>query len=251
MDESSENEDLPFAPTPLPRHVAIVMDGNGRWARTRGKPRIYGHRAGAESVRRVVEACGEWGIEYLTLYAFSTENWRRPRDEVTALMELLVRYLRKEVDRLDHNNVRLATIGDLDRLPVRTREELAKGIQRLEGNTGLTLVVALSYGARDEIVRAVRRIAAAARDGKLDAASLTEEDFAQYLDTAGMPDPDLLIRTAGEMRLSNFLLWQASYAEYHSTPVCWPAFGREQLAEAIRDYQRRIRTFGKIVKKKG
>jgi len=236
----------PFAPAPLPRHIAIVMDGNGRWAQARGKPRVFGHRAGAESVRRAVKACGEWGIRFLTLYAFSTENWSRPTAEVQALMALLRHYLRGEVRELDRSNVRLRAIGDRERFSAATRRELDRAIQALEKNTGLTLVLALNYGARDEITRAVRALADEAVAGRLRPEAIGEADIAARLDTAGLPDPDLMIRTAGEMRLSNFLLWQASYAEYYSTPACWPEFDREALAEAIRAFQQRTRRYGGV-----
>lgn len=235
------------SPAPqTPRHVAIIMDGNGRWAAARGKPRVYGHKAGAESVRRVVEACGEWGVGRLTLYAFSTENWKRPRAEVTALMSLLARYLRGEVESLNRNRVRLSVIGDLSALPKSTRRELDKAIAALAGNTGLNLTLALNYGSRDEIVRAARQLAARAAAGELDPEALTEAEFAAALDTAGMDDPDLVIRTGGEMRLSNFLLWQASYAEFYSTSVCWPDFDRDRLAEAFAAFNARERRYGGV-----
>lgn len=241
------SSDLPFAPSPIPRHIAIIMDGNGRWAEARGKSRIEGHRAGAESVRRTVRACGQWGIEYLTLYAFSTENWTRPRAEVQALMMLLEDYLQKEVEELDKNDVRLRAIGDLERLAPSIRRTLVQAIEQLEDNKGLTLVLALSYGGRDEIVRAVRCLTEKVREGILAPSAITEETLASSLDTVGMPDPDLLIRTAGEMRLSNFLLWQLSYAEFYTTPICWPDFDESALAEAIRAFQRRTRKFGQVL----
>lgn len=241
-------ESRPPAPPPglLPRHIAIIMDGNGRWARERGLSRIRGHEAGAASVRRVIETCGAWGIEVLTLYAFSTENWRRPRAEVQALMALLSRYLKQEREELHRQGVRLRTIGDPERLPGGVRRELEHTIDFLSGNHGLTLVVALSYGARDEIVRAARALARRCVAGELDPAALTEEDLSRHLDTAGLPDPDLLIRTAGEMRLSNFLLWQVSYTEYYSAPECWPDFEAEGLIRAIQAFQERNRTYGQI-----
>ena len=247
MENLSDTDDLPFKPSPLPVHIAIVMDGNGRWARSRGKPRIFGHKAGAESVRKIVKACGKWGIGCLTLYAFSTENWRRPEDEVTSLMSLLARYLRGEVDQLNANNVSLGAIGNLRRLPKKAKSELDRAIERLSGNTGLRLTLALSYGARDEITRAVRRLAAKVAAGDIAPQSISEDDIASTLDTAGLPDPDLMIRTAGEMRLSNFLLWQASYAEYFSTPTCWPDFDEAELAKTILAFQARTRKFGAVV----
>ncbi len=247
MENTSDTDDLPFKPSPLPAHIAIVMDGNGRWARARGKPRIFGHRAGAESVRKIVKACGKWGIGCLTLYAFSTENWKRPEDEVSSLMGLLARYLRGEVDELNNNNVRLGAIGNIQRLPEGARNELERAIELLSSNTGLRLTLALSYGARDEITRAVRTLAARVRQGELIPEDICENDIASALDTAGLPDPDLMIRTAGEMRLSNFLLWQASYAEYFSTPVCWPDFDEAELAKAVLAFQSRTRKFGAVV----
>lgn len=239
------SEDLPFQPEPLPRHIAIIMDGNGRWAQARGKSRIAGHQAGADSVRAIVRACGTWGIPYLTLYAFSTENWKRPATEVSALMQLLRRYIRQEVDELDRSNVRFNTIGDPTRLSESVRRDLDETKHRLSGNTGLTLTVALNYGSRDEILRAVRSLAERVRDGSLAPEAIDETALSQSLDTAGLPDPDMLIRTAGEQRLSNYLLWQLSYAEFHFTDICWPDFREEQLAGQIRDYQRRLRKFGK------
>lgn len=242
---SDDSEDLPFQPEPRPRHIAIIMDGNGRWARARGRSRIAGHQAGAESVRAVVRACGAWNIPYLTLYAFSSENWRRPKAEVSALMQLLKRYLSKELKELDKNHVRLNAIGALERLPGPARKQLDNSIDALAGNTGLTLTLALSYGSRDEILRAMKSLAADAEAGRVAWADVGEEELSARLDTAGLPDPDLVIRTAGEQRLSNFLLWQASYAEFYFTDICWPEFREDELAAAIREYQGRLRKFGK------
>lgn len=244
-DPDASDEDLPFQSEPIPRHIAIIMDGNGRWARAHKRNRLAGHRAGAESVRKVVKACGAWGVEYLTLYAFSSENWARPRHEVTALMQLLKRYLRQEVEELDRNGVRLEAIGDLERLPKEARAELDRAKEHLAGNTGLCLILALSYGSRDEIARAVRSLAEQVAAGELAPGAIDPETITAALDTAGVPDPDLLIRTAGEMRLSNFLLWQASYAELYVTDTCWPDFDRMRLADAIADYQKRLRKFGR------
>jgi undecaprenyl diphosphate synthase len=244
-------EPLPFDAAPLPRHIAIIMDGNGRWARARGQARAYGHRAGADAVDRTVRACGAWRIPYLTLYAFSTENWTRPAPEVEALMALLKQFLEEKTDAMAEENVRLRAIGDLERLPDPPRSTLEASLDRLAPMDGLTLTLALNYGARDEIVRAARRLARKAREGAIDPDTLDEAVFADHLDTAGTPDPDLVIRTAGEMRLSNFLLWQASYAEFYATESCWPDFGRETLAEAIRAYQGRIRTFGSVPRAEG
>lgn len=202
----------------LPRHVAVIMDGNGRWARQQGLPRIEGHRRGAESARVIIRTAGELGIKYLTLYAFSVENWNRPKEEVDALMKYLIHYLKTETSELNKNNVKLEVIGQIYRLPDNVQEQLKKTIQTLARNNGLTLIMALSYGGRTEIVDAVRQVAVKVKQGKLDPADITEEVFAEHLYTRNIPDPDLLIRTSGEMRISNFLLWQISYAELVITP---------------------------------
>ncbi len=230
----------------LPRHVAIIMDGNGRWANQRGLPRLEGHRAGAESVRAIVRACGELGIGYLTLYAFSSENWSRPKAEVSALMHLLEFYLQREVAELDKSNVRLAAIGRIHELPESAQRQLQKGIEALRKNNGLTLVLALSYGGRAEIVDAVRSIARDVKTGALDIADINEDSISQRLYTRDIPDPDLLVRTSGEMRVSNFLLWQVSYAEIHVTDTLWPDFRKPQLLAAIDDYSKRQRRFGGV-----
>ena len=230
----------------LPRHVAIIMDGNGRWAKQRGLPRIEGHRQGAESARTIIRTAGELGVKYLTLYAFSAENWNRPKDEVDALMKYLIHYLKTETPELNKNNVRLEVIGQIYRLPENVQEPLKKSIATLSKNSGLTLVMALSYGSRIEIVDAVRRIAEKARDGKLEPADITEEVISQHLWTRNIPDPDLLIRTSGEMRVSNFLLWQISYAELVITPTLWPDFRKPQFFAALEEYTRRHRRFGGI-----
>jgi undecaprenyl diphosphate synthase len=232
-------------PQRLPAHVAIVMDGNGRWARKRKKPRIYGHKIGADSVREIVEACGEIGISCLTLYAFSAENWKRPHQEVSGLMNILKSYLVSELDRMEKNQIRLRCLGEISRLPDSVREVLLTSIQRTAANTRLTLNLALSYGARDEICRAVRSIAGQCRAGTLDPDQVDQQVIADHLYTAGLPDPDLLIRTGGECRLSNFLLWQASYSEIYFTETMWPDFRRAAFIEAIRDYQQRERRFGR------
>jgi undecaprenyl diphosphate synthase len=228
----------------LPRHVAIIMDGNGRWAKERHLPRIEGHRAGADSARIIIRTAGELGIKYLTLYAFSVENWNRPKDEVDALMKYLIHYLKTETPELNKNNVRLEVIGQIYRLPENVQEHLKRSITTLSRNNGLTLVMALSYGGRTEIVDAVRSIAAKAKSRELDPADITEEVFAQHLYTRNLPDPDLLIRTSGEMRVSNFLLWQISYAELVITPTLWPDFRKPQLYAALEEYHRRHRRFG-------
>ena len=230
----------------LPSHVAIIMDGNGRWAKERGLPRVEGHRHGAESVRAVVRAAGEVGIKYLTLYAFSVENWSRPKEEVDTLMKYLARYLKNEVAELQRSNVRLQAIGQIYRLPEFVQEQLKKTIALLSKNNGLTLILALSYGGRTEIVEAVRSIAAKVKEGQIDSAEINEQVFAQHLYTKNWPDPDILIRTSGEMRVSNFLLWQISYAEFVVTPTFWPDFRKAQFFEALEDYTRRHRRFGTV-----
>src|ERR1022692_2395479 len=236
----------PEAKASLPRHVAIIMDGNGRWAKQRHLPRIEGHRAGAESARVIIRTAGELGIKYLTLYAFSVENWNRPKDEVDALMKYLVHYLKTETPELSKNNVRLAIIGQVYRLPELVQEHLRKSIATLSKNNGLTLVMALSYGGRTEIVEAGRRLATQVKGGELDPADITEQVFAQHLYTRNVPDPDLLIRTSGEMRVSNFLLWQISYTELVITPTLWPDFKKAQFFAALEEYAKRNRRFGGV-----
>lgn len=230
----------------LPRHVAIIMDGNGRWAKERHLPRVEGHRAGAESARIIIRTAGELGIKYLTLYAFSVENWNRPKDEVDALMKYLIHYLKTETPELNKNNVKLEVIGQIWRLPENVQEHLKKSIATLSKNNGLTLIMALSYGGRTEIVDAVRGIAQKVKQGKLDPSEITEQVFAQHLYTSNFPDPDLLIRTSGEMRISNFLLWQISYAELVITPTLWPEFRKPQFFTALEEYVRRHRRFGGV-----
>ena len=231
---------------PIPTHVACIMDGNGRWARRQGKSRVAGHREGVASVRDVTEACAQIGVAHLTLYTFSTENWNRPAAEVSALMELLVRTLRREAEKLHANGIRLAAIGDLGRLPGRGQQEMEEAFALTAGNSRMTLTLALSYGARWEITNAVRRIAEDARAGRLDPAAITEQTVSDALLTAGTPDPDLLVRTAGELRVSNFLLWQIAYTELYVTERFWPDFRRDALYEAVRAYQDRDRRFGRV-----
>jgi undecaprenyl diphosphate synthase len=229
-----------------PQHVAIIMDGNGRWAKERGLPRVEGHRNGVESVRAVVRAAGEVGVKYLTLYAFSVENWNRPKDEVDTLMKYLARFLKNEIGELNRNNVRLEAIGQIYRLPEFCQEQLKKTKAALAKNNGLTLILALSYGARTEIVEGIREIAAKAKAGKIDPAEINEATVSQHLYTHSYPDPDLLIRTSGEMRISNFLLWQISYAELVVTQTLWPDFRKGQFFEALEEYARRHRRFGGV-----
>jgi undecaprenyl diphosphate synthase len=230
----------------LPRHVAVIMDGNGRWAKARHLPRIEGHRRGADSAREIIRSAGELGIKYLTLYAFSAENWNRPKDEVDALMKYLVHYLKSETKDLNRNNVRLEVIGQIHRLPDHVQEHLQRSMTTLSKNNGLTLIMALSYGSRIEIVEAVRQIAQKVKSGRLDPADITENVISDHLWTRNVPDPDLLIRTSGEMRLSNFLLWQISYAELVITPTLWPDFRKPQFIAALDEYARRHRRFGGI-----
>ena len=234
----------PEALASLPRHVAIIMDGNGRWAKERHLPRVEGHREGAESVRAVIRTAGELGIKYLTLYAFSVENWNRPKDEVDTLMKYLARYMKSEFAELNRNNVRLEVIGQVHRLPEFVQKQLKKTQEALAKNNGLTLIMALSYGGRTEIVEAVRSIAAKAKRGELEPADITEAVVADHLYTRAFPDPDVLIRTSGEMRVSNFLLWQISYAELVVTPTLWPDFRKPQFYAALEEYTRRHRRFG-------
>ena len=229
----------------IPQHVAIIMDGNGRWAKRQGLARMFGHRQGVETVHRITEAAAELGISYMTLYAFSTENWNRPKEEVDALMALLVDTIAKETPTLMKNNIRLQTIGDLSRLPQITRERFVACIEETSVNTGLTLVIALSYSARWELIQAARKIATAVKDGNLLVEDINEEIISGYLTTSDMPDPDLLIRTSGELRISNFLLWQLAYSELYFTNCLWPEFTTEEFYRAIVDYQSRERRFGK------
>ena len=231
--------------TNYPKHLAIIMDGNGRWAKKQGLLRAYGHEKGVQTVRQVVEYCVEHRIPYLTLFAFSTENWKRPALEVKALMELLVKFLKKEVDNLHKNNVRLKTIGNLDRFPPKPREALLASIDKLKNNTGLTLTLALNYGAREEILTAIKEIAAKVKEGTLTADAITEQTIQQHLYTNNLPDVDLLIRTSGEYRISNFLLWQIAYAELYFAEVLWPDFTKKHLEDALLNYQNRERRFGK------
>ena len=224
----------------VPSHIAIIMDGNGRWAKKRGFPRLAGHREGINSVREIVRVCGEIGVKHLTLYTFSTENWRRPKAEVSALMTLLVRTIRKEVADLNKNNVRLSTIGNLDDFPKDAAKAMLEAMEELKHNTGLHLCLALSYSGRQEILNAVNILLEEGRH------AVDEEDFSRTLYTAGVPDPDLLIRTSGEMRISNFLLWQLAYTEIHVSDVFWPDFRENELYDAIANYQNRERRFGRV-----
>lgn len=231
--------------TALPRHIAIIMDGNGRWAKEKGEDRLFGHYHGVESVRNIVEGCAELGVEYLTLYAFSTENWDRPEYEVAGLMELLVSTIRKEVESLNKNNIRLHVIGDMSMLPDYAKKELDEALAITEKNNGLNLIMALSYSGRWELLQAVKNIAKAVQDNQLTVETINQDTLQHYLCTSGYPDPELMIRTSGEFRISNFLLYQLAYAELYFTDVRWPDFRKENLYEAIVDYQHRERRFGK------
>lgn len=233
-------------PDHLPRHIAIIMDGNGRWAKGKGKYRVFGHHKGVDAVKEITETAAELGIQYLTLYAFSTENWNRPTREVNALMDLLVKTIRKELPTLQKNRIKLKSIGDHDSLPDSCRKNLDDAIEATRNNSGMTLVLALSYSARWDISRACRRISEDVLSGKIETQMIGNELISNYLSTAGMPDPELLIRTSGELRISNYLLWEIAYSELYFTDVLWPDFSKEELFKAIIDFQKRERRFGKI-----
>jgi undecaprenyl diphosphate synthase len=231
----------------LPQHIAVIMDGNGRWAKKKGAARIFGHRNAVKSVKEITEACGELGIRFLTLYAFSTENWGRPKEEVDGLMELLVNTLQKEINSLLENRVKLKVIGEVNSLPKICQMNLLKAVETTKNNTGLTLLLALSYSGRMEIVKAVRKIAEQVKKGIINPSQVSQQLIEENLETNGIPDPELLIRTSGEMRISNFLLWQIAYTELYITSKLWPDFRKEDLYEAICAYQRRERRFGKVL----
>ncbi len=233
--------------TNLPNHIAVIMDGNGRWAKKKGAARIFGHRNAIQAVTDVTEACGELGIKYLTLYAFSTENWGRPKDEVEGLMELLVSTLKKEIGNLMENQIRLTTLGDLTHLPKTCQRNLQDAKDATSSNTGLNVMLALNYSGRWEIVNAAKQLAEEVKKGTLKPENIDEEKFAAHLETAGIPDPELLIRTSGELRVSNFLLWQIAYTELYITKTLWPDFRKEDLYEALHAYQHRERRFGKVL----
>jgi undecaprenyl diphosphate synthase len=230
----------------IPKHIAIIMDGNGRWAKERNLPRTMGHKAGVETIRPIVKECSRLGVEYLTLYAFSTENWKRPQDEVDAIMNLLVQYLTKEFEELNKNNVVINSIGETRKLPEQCRKELNKAYEKTKNNTGLTLNLALNYGGRDELLHAFKDIMKDIQEGKINESEVDEQTIADHLFTAGMPDPDIIIRPSGELRLSNFLLWQSAYSELWFSDIKWPDFKKEDLQNAILDFQMRDRRFGKV-----
>lgn len=230
----------------LPRHVAVIMDGNGRWAKKKGAMRIFGHQNAIQAVRDISEGCAELGIKHLTLYAFSTENWGRPKDEVEGLMELLVKTIHSEMDTLQKNNISLGAIGDISNLPLNCQQELQEAIRKTSENSGLQLILALSYSGRWDITEAVKKVLKDVKNGEISESEITPEVFSSYLSTRDVPDPELLIRTSGEMRISNFLLWQMAYTELYITDVLWPDFRKIHLYEALHSYQKRERRFGKI-----
>ncbi|WP_337872245.1 isoprenyl transferase [Ignavibacterium sp.] len=230
----------------IPKHIAIIMDGNGRWAKKRGLPRVAGHKRGVDTVKDIVEACAEIGVKYLTLYTFSTENWKRPKDEVSTLMRLLLNSLKDRVDELCENDIKLTTIGDTDALPYEVQKQLKADIERTKNNKKMVLNLALSYSGRWEILEAVKKISKAVEKGDIRAEEINEKLFSQFLTTKDLPDPDLVIRTSGEFRVSNFLLWQIAYSEFVITDIYWPDFNRHHLYESIRAFQKRERRFGKV-----
>lgn len=230
----------------IPKHIAIIMDGNGRWAKKRGLPRVAGHKRGVDTVKNIVEACAEIGVKYLTLYTFSTENWKRPKDEVSTLMRLLLNSLKERVDELCENDIRLTTIGDIDALPYEVQKQLKADIERTKNNKKMVLNLALSFSGRWEILEAVKKISKAVEKGDIRADDINEQLFSKFLTTKDLPDPDLVIRTSGEFRVSNFLLWQIAYSEFVITDIYWPDFNRHHLYESIRAFQKRERRFGKV-----
>jgi undecaprenyl diphosphate synthase len=241
-----QQQDILLLQGKIPEHIAIIMDGNGRWAKKHSLPRAAGHKEGVNSVRDIVEACAQLGVRYLTLYTFSTENWKRPKTEVSTLMRLIVHALRNERDRMHQNDVHLMTIGDLNALPATVAHELRDAVRSMRSNKGLTFILALNYSGRWDILNAVKKIHRMTAAGRLGKKNITEKIFTEFLSTKGIPDPDLLIRTSGEYRISNFLLWQVAYSEMYIADELWPAFRRKQLYEAIADYQKRERRFGMV-----
>ncbi len=246
--EDKKKQDILKKSGEIPRHIAVIMDGNGRWAEQKHRQRTFGHREGVHSVRDIVEACGQLGVKYLTLYTFSTENWRRPKSEVTVLMRLLIKALRDETDKLHENNVRLIAVGDMKTLPESVLSELNDAIEKTKDNKLMTLVLALSYSGRWDIVQAVRKICSEYRHGKVNLEEVNERNIREHLVTGSIPDPDLLIRTGGDFRISNFLLWEMAYSELYFDRTFWPVFRRENLYQAIREYQGRERRFGMTTK---
>ncbi|MCZ7557406.1 MAG: isoprenyl transferase [Bacteroidia bacterium] len=245
-DEAKMELDALASQGSIPKHIAIIMDGNGRWAKSKGKTRVFGHREGVRSVREIVEACARIDVSYLTLYTFSTENWKRPKDEVSMLMRLLVSSLKQELESLHENGVRLITMGEVNKLPPDAQQELQRSVEKTKNNKKLTLNLALSYSGRWDIVRAMKRLALDVRSGRISPEDVDDRLISSYLSTASLPDPDLLIRTSGELRLSNFLLWELAYTELYISQCYWPDFRSHELAEAIRSYQSRERRFGLV-----
>ena len=245
MEDKKIQEDLCESGS-VPEHIAIIMDGNGRWAQKKGNIRLHGHKAGVESVRDVTESCAQLGVKYLTLYAFSTENWNRPSSEINGLMKLLVQALRNEADRLNRNDIKLITIGQIERLPAKCQRQLKEVKELTKDNTRMQLCLALSYSGRWDITEAVKHIAHDVKDGNLDPEQINDQVISSYLSTAAIPDPDLIIRTSGEYRISNFLLWQLAYSELYITETYWPDFRRDELYDGIRSYQKRDRRYGKV-----
>lgn len=241
-----ENNEIVLDKNNVPKHIAIIMDGNGRWAKKRKLPRTMGHKAGVETIRRVIKEAHVLGIKYLTLYAFSTENWKRPDDEVSALMKLLVEYLRSELAELNRNGVVIKVLGDITKLPTDAQKEILEAIEVTKNNTGVVVNIAFNYGGRDEIIRAVKLVCEEVKCGKIDSEDINEDIFERFLYTRDIPDPDLIIRPSGEQRISNFLLWQCAYSEFWYSNVCWPDFKEEHLRKAIYDYQHRDRRYGGV-----
>lgn len=245
-EQITENEEISLDMDNIPRHIAIIMDGNGRWAKKRKLPRTMGHKAGVETIRRVLKEADKLGVKYMTLYAFSTENWKRPKDEVNSLMKLLIQYLRQEINELDKNGVKINVLGDMSKLPKECQEEIEKSVLKTENNTGITMNIALNYGGRDEILRAVKSISEDVSKGIIKSSEIDDTIFESYLYTKGVPDPDIIIRPSGEQRLSNFLLWQCAYSEFWYSDICWPDFKESDLHRAIYDFQKRDRRFGGV-----
>ncbi|WP_297631389.1 isoprenyl transferase [uncultured Clostridium sp.] len=245
---SGTEEDISLDMDNIPKHIAIIMDGNGRWAKKRKLPRTMGHKAGVETIRRVLKEADRIGIKYMTLYAFSTENWKRPKDEVGALMKLLVQYLRQEINELHKKGVKINVLGDMSMLPKECREEIKKAKEKTKDNSGITMNIALNYGGRNEIIRGIKKLALEIKEGNIDISDINEEMFENYLYTKDIPDPDIIIRPSGEQRLSNFLLWQCAYSEFWYSDICWPDFKEKDLHQAIYDFQQRDRRFGGIKK---
>ncbi|MDU1053585.1 isoprenyl transferase [Clostridium baratii] len=245
-EKTTDNEEISLDMENIPKHIAIIMDGNGRWAKKRKLPRTMGHKAGVETIRRVLKEADKLGVKYMTLYAFSTENWKRPKEEVNALMKLLIQYLRQEINELHKNSVKINVLGDITKLPKECQEEIEKSVDKTKNNVGITMNIALNYGGRDEILRAVKSISEEVLKGNINIEDINDEVMENYLYTKGVPDPDIIIRPSGEQRLSNFLLWQCAYSEFWYSDICWPDFKEEDLHRAIYDFQRRDRRFGGV-----